>query len=358
MANIIYAVAGEGFGHSSRSHLIGQHLIDIGHDVIFAGSKKSHKYLSKYFGKRVHKISGLNLAYDDGNVDAFKTIKQNAKKYPASLNRNNHIFKTIFEPFRPDLVITDFEPFTAWWAWLNGIPYISIDHQHILTMAKLEHDMKDAWQRIKTNFVTRSYYAGAKHYIIINFFKAPLTNNKAILTPPVVRKQVLEKQPTDGDHILFYSTDANLKQQITEIAKSFPDRKFIAYGFNIDKQSENCTFKKTSTETFLEDLSSAQGVIATAGFSLISESLHFRKKMLLLPLQGQYEQMLNASYVEKLGLGISAQKLNRESLERFLKIVDAPLSDHPDILWPDNQAFYNRIEQIIDEIATPKLPVN
>ena len=28
MARIIYAVAGEGFGHSSRSHLTGQRLID------------------------------------------------------------------------------------------------------------------------------------------------------------------------------------------------------------------------------------------------------------------------------------------------------------------------------------------
>ena len=32
MARIIYGVAGEGFGHSSRSHLIGQRLIDAGHD--------------------------------------------------------------------------------------------------------------------------------------------------------------------------------------------------------------------------------------------------------------------------------------------------------------------------------------
>jgi len=28
MARIIYAVAGEGFGHSSRSHLIGQRLLE------------------------------------------------------------------------------------------------------------------------------------------------------------------------------------------------------------------------------------------------------------------------------------------------------------------------------------------
>ena len=36
MAKIIYGVAGEGFGHSSRSHLIGQRLLDAGNDVIGA----------------------------------------------------------------------------------------------------------------------------------------------------------------------------------------------------------------------------------------------------------------------------------------------------------------------------------
>jgi len=43
MAKIIYAVAGEGFGHSSRSHLIGQRFIDAGHDVMFAGSQNQSR---------------------------------------------------------------------------------------------------------------------------------------------------------------------------------------------------------------------------------------------------------------------------------------------------------------------------
>ncbi len=54
MAKIIYAVAGEGFGHSSRSHLIGQRLIDAGHDCVFVGSQKSLLYLKQYFGERVY----------------------------------------------------------------------------------------------------------------------------------------------------------------------------------------------------------------------------------------------------------------------------------------------------------------
>ena len=69
MAKIIYAVAGEGFGHSSRSHLIGQRFIDAGHDVMFVGSQKSLIYLKQYFKDRVKEIFGLSFAYDKGFVD-------------------------------------------------------------------------------------------------------------------------------------------------------------------------------------------------------------------------------------------------------------------------------------------------
>ena len=58
MARIIYGVAGEGFGHSSRSHLIGQKFLDAGHDCIFVGSQKSLVYLKQYFGECVKEIMG------------------------------------------------------------------------------------------------------------------------------------------------------------------------------------------------------------------------------------------------------------------------------------------------------------
>lgn len=39
MAKILYGVAGEGFGHSSRSELFGRRLIEAGHEVMFAASR-------------------------------------------------------------------------------------------------------------------------------------------------------------------------------------------------------------------------------------------------------------------------------------------------------------------------------
>ncbi len=77
MARIVYAVAGEGFGHSSRSHIISKRLIDSGHDVIFAASNKSLVYLKQYFGERVKEVFGLSFDYHQGRVSAVKTILSN-----------------------------------------------------------------------------------------------------------------------------------------------------------------------------------------------------------------------------------------------------------------------------------------
>jgi hypothetical protein len=125
MAKIIYGVAGEGFGHSSRSHLIGQRLIDAGHDVMFVGYDKSLRYLKQYFGERVRQIFGLSFAYEDGRIDKSETLKLNLLNLSEGNRQNDELFKKYFEPFGPDLVISDFEPFSAWWAWRNQVPFIS-----------------------------------------------------------------------------------------------------------------------------------------------------------------------------------------------------------------------------------------
>ncbi|HUW18089.1 MAG TPA: hypothetical protein VMW16_02180 [Sedimentisphaerales bacterium] len=39
--------------------MIGQRLIDAGHDVMFVGPQKSLVYLKQYFGERVREIFGL-----------------------------------------------------------------------------------------------------------------------------------------------------------------------------------------------------------------------------------------------------------------------------------------------------------
>lgn len=353
MAKIIYGVAGEGFGHSSRSHLIGQKLIDAGHDVIFAASKKSLAYLKPYFGDRVKEVAGLSFAFENGRIDSFKTITLNLGKLPEANGINNILFHEIFKPFDPDLVITDFEPFSAWWAWRKDIPFISIDHEHMLTHCELDHPAQQWLPKLKAEIVTRSYYFNAAAYLVINFFKAEPKSSKTFVTPPIVRSIVRQFEPTEGDDILVYSSMAKDSSELLEAFTQFKDQTFIIYGYDKAEQHGNCIFKKRSTEEFLSNLTNCRGVIASAGFSLLSECLYMRKKMLLMPVANQYEQMINAHYIEKLGLGIATEDLNTQAVSRFLDELDKPLSTADAILWPDNERFFEILRDVLAGLPKP-----
>ncbi len=353
MARIIYGVAGEGFGHSSRSHLIGQRFLDAGHDVMFVGSGKSLLYLKQYFGERVKEIFGLSFAFEGQRIDKSETLKKNFLKLPEANRQNDELFKKHFEPFDPELVISDFEPFSAWWAWRKNVPFISIDHEHVLTLCKLDHPSKNWFSRITASVVTECHYVGAVAYIILNFFKAPLRIDSAILAPPIVRPAVTERKATQGEHILLYSTTGTEREQLLDVLHKFGRKTFIIYGFNQDDKSQNCVLKKRSTEGFLTDLAAARGVIASAGFSLISECMYLRKKMLLLPVAGQYEQIINARYIQKLGLGLSAETLDEAAIDRFIDELDKPMPDDETILWPDNNRFFDILQDELNKLHPP-----
>ena len=187
----------------------------------------------------------------------------------------------------------------------------------------------------------------------MNFFDVPLTVDNAVLAPPIIRPVVRSLEAKTGEHILLYSTTGEDEEQLREILCKYGEQKFYIYGFNKDLEYKNCIFKKRSTEGFLGDLACAKGVIASAGFSLISECLYLKKKMLMLPLAGQYEQIINAHYIQKLGLGISAEKLDEAVLARFLDELDKPVPDDERIIWPDNDKFFNILQEVLNRLHNP-----
>jgi len=81
--------------------------------------------------------------------------------------------------------------------------------------------------------------------------------------------------------------------------------------------------------------------------------MYLKKKMLMPPLAGQYEQIINAHYIQKLGLGISAEKLDEAVLARFLDELDKPMPDDERIIWPDNNKFFEILQEVLNRLHNP-----
>jgi uncharacterized protein (TIGR00661 family) len=66
----------------------------------------------------------------------------------------------------------------------------------------------------------------------------------------------------------------------------------------------NITFIPVNGKTFNESMITSHGVITGAGFETPAEALYMGKKLMCLPIKGQYEQLCNAESIKRFNVPI------------------------------------------------------
>lgn len=341
MARILYGVAGEGSGHSSRAKEVITHLLGLGHEIKIVSYDRGYENLKQYFP--VEEIFGLRFDYKNNKVRVLPTIIKNAFQLPAAKKSLDKVLRLIKE-FKPQIVISDFEPLSCLAANLTGRPLISIDNQHRLTNARITYPKKYEKDAALAKAVTRLLIFNTKACLVISFDKPKTLNKKTFVFPPILRREVLEVKASEGDYILVYVTapSKNLVKILEKINK-----KFVCYGFDKNEINGNIVFKKASQEEFLRNLAGCEAVVANAGFTLISEALFLRKPYLAWPVAGQFEQILNACFIDKAGYGLHADDLNQENIEIFLSKLEPYKKNLQQYKKEDNHKLFAKLDQLI-----------
>ncbi len=312
MANILYGVNGEGAGHSTRAKEVLSHLVAQGHTVRVATFDRGLQNLKPHFD--VTEIYGFRFAYVNNRVRYKRTIAKNLITVPQAAHSLSRL-KELIDQWKTDLVITDFEPLTCHVGHKKRLPVISIDDQHCLTNTVVSYPSKYRGDAAAAKLVTRMMTPHANAYLVISFFTAPIRKRNTFLFPPLLRQEILNATPTQGDHVLVYVTSP--APALTKLLTSVRCR-FIAYGFGREGQEGNILYKKPSVDGFFADLTSAGAIVANSGFSLVTEALHLGKPYLAVPVSHQFEQIFNAYWLEKTGYGAYWEDLNKECVESFL----------------------------------------
>ncbi len=339
--NILYCVAGEGSGHSSRSKEIISHLIKK-HEIHVLTYGKAYSYLKDYFPTT--EIYGLHFAYKENSVDYIKTVKINISSFFHSLEKYKKL-KLILQKFHPDIVISDFEPTAFYIAKKYRIPLISIDNQHRITNLSLDFPEKYKKDFIIAKIVIKSIIPEADYYFVTSFFKTKIIKRNTFLFDPIIRQEVRNLKPKTKDYILIYQTSTSNTLLLRELKKV--NKKFIVYGFNVKKTERNLIFKKFSTKGFLNDLAGAEAVITNGGFTLITESIYLKKPVLSQPVKGQFEQALNAYYLQKLGYGGFCEKVTSKNIESFVDSLSEYRKNLQKIHWRNTKILVNKIDNAI-----------
>ena len=309
---IIYGVSGEGSGHSSRAKQMASHLLAAGHELLFVSYNRGYASLHPHFP--CHAVEGLRIISVDNRVSVLRTLIHTIKKLPAYY-RSVKSLRAVFNEFQPDVVITDFEPMTARFAGARKLPLISLDNQHRMRYMNYQSPSHLRMDRWITKQVIRCMVPKPDVSLATTFIMGPVKNARTFLFPPILREEVGEVLPSEGDYHLVYVTSQY--ESLIASLRSIRDERFIVYGYNKEEVSGNLQFKQFSTMGFLEDVAACRSIIATAGFTLMSEGMYLQKPYLAFPMQGQFEQQLNAYCLEELGFGHNAQSAQRSTVEEF-----------------------------------------
>ena len=276
--NILYAVQATGNGHIARAVELLPYLQQYGNvDVFLSGSNSNLdaalpiKYRSK----------GSSLFYGNrGGLDYWKIwqelnisrIFREAKALPVE---------------RYDIVINDFDSITSLACKLKGVKSINFGHQASFTSDKTPRPAK---QDIMGELVLK-YYAKADAYIGLHF-KA----YDNFIFSPIIKDDIIKADVADKGHISVYLSHYS-DEVVLQNLKGCSDVKFEVFS-KTKKQAEtiaNITFLPIRNRGFNTSMINAHGVITGAGFETPAEALYLGKKLLCLPIRGQYEQLCNAA---------------------------------------------------------------
>jgi uncharacterized protein (TIGR00661 family) len=318
---ILYGVVGEGMGHAMRSRVVLEHLFAQGHEVEVVSSERAVDYLAKRF-PAVHRIHGMHIVYEENRVRRGKTFWSNVLDGTLALPSQIRAYFDLVDDFRPEVVVSDFESWSYLYGKLHRLPVLSVDNIQMLnrcTHAPEVVDVDRAGFELARAFV-KGKLPHCDQYLISTFYYPPVRRKRTALYPPILRPEILAAQRSRGDHLLVYQTAEGNDALADALHRSGLECRVYGMrrGIETEQVEGNLRYRPFSEAAFIEDLASARAVVAGGGFTLMSECVYLHKPVLATPIGGQFEQTLNAVYLEREGYGHHAKRVGQAELATFL----------------------------------------
>ena len=285
---ILYAIQGTGNGHITVAKEVLPILMKRAEvDILISGCQVDIDlpYEIKY------KFHGMSFVFGkNGGIDYLETYKKSHIK---------QLFKEIKKlPVEEyDLVFSDFEPVSSWACYLRNKPCIGFSHQAAVVNKKSpKPGKKDLIGQAVLRYYAPASYRYGFHYV---------PYDKNIFTP-VIRTEIREQKPTNNGHYTVYLPSYSDKK-IIKLLGFFPKIKFEVFSKHSKETYavENVLIRPINNEAFIESMASSEGVLCNAGFQTPAEALFLKKKLMVIPMKGQYEQQCNAEALKMMSIPVT-----------------------------------------------------
>jgi uncharacterized protein (TIGR00661 family) len=284
---ILYAVQATGNGHIARAIELMPHLQKYGEvDIFLSGSNSNLKVPLPV----KYKSNGISLFYGNrGGLDYLKMLKNITPIKTLSAAKDLPVEKY-------DIVLNDFECITSLACKFKNVPSINFGHQaSFISKHTPRPDKKDIiGELILKNYATANKYIGLHFEKYDDFIYAP-----------VIKEKIMQAVCNDEGYITVYLSHYSDALLINHFNK-LTDLRFEVFSKKVSEKTvhRNVTLIPIDNDAFVKSMTHASGIITGAGFETPAEALVLGKKLMCLPIRGQYEQLCNAAALSKFNVPI------------------------------------------------------
>ena len=323
---VLYAIQGTGNGHIARAaEIIPAFKKWVETDVLVSGT---HSELD--LGHRIrYRLNGLGFRFGKhGGIDVFNTwLHGDIPRFFREIDD--------LDLGQYDLVVNDFEPVSARAALNLGVPCVGLSNQCTLLDSRIPKPAGSHAGRVTEAILT--HYAPVDvaygfHYHAVDRF----------ITTPVIRREIRNARVSSGSHYLVYLPFYS-DEKIIAALKRFPQKRWVVFSKHGGQHrfSGNVEIVPVNQGSFTDCLASCEGVFCSAGFGITTEALFLGKKLLVMPMRRQFEQICNVHSLAAFGV----PSVNSLKKEYHSDIAQWLAQNHEvQVHYPDNA------QQIADRI--------
>jgi uncharacterized protein (TIGR00661 family) len=310
---ILFGIQGTGNGHLSRSREIVRALMSVA-DVEVLVSGGMHE-VSLGLDVPIHHVRGIELAFGTaGRVGYLASWEHlDLAQFLADVRQ------LPVQAF--DLIISDFEPVTAWAARMRHHPCLAVSHHAAFRSPWVPRPPR---RNPVAEWLMR-WYAPTAHAVGFHF-----QPYEPWIQTPIVRRAVREAGATHRGHYTVYlpafddTTVIHVLSQVPVRWEIFSKR----YGGQPSTQGA-ITLAPVAADAFTRSLAGCEGLVCGSGFETPAEALHLGKKLLAIPMRGQYEQACNAAALRQMGVR-TEKTLSVEGLTHWMARATPVHIHYPD----------------------------
>ena len=319
---IAYGLFGYGQGHATRALSV-LPLLERHHDVMLLSSGDALHALSPY---RVYELPNLRYEYNAvGERCLFRTARAHATTIADAILGGPALEDVVraLREFAPDVAICDCDPFIHHAAARLGIPRVSFDHFGVLAFCRIAMPLADRIRAARDVAAYRTLIGNPQRIVVSSFFDAPAARSGVKLVAALVRQEVRDVSPSQGEHLLVYLNNGRW-QMTPNVEEALRALRVPVVVYGTDRRGDDgwLSFRAPARRGFIDDLARSIAVFGTAGNQLVAEALHLGKPMLVVP-ENTVEQRTNARAVEGMGFGraVAHSEVTAHVIRSFLSEV-------------------------------------